>query len=116
MAAIPFLSGVKDGGVPASPTRATMTASDTIPYAQGTGQVLVLYNTTASAVTVTFTGSLATAVTYPGLGGPISLSGGKAVTVPASGATIVDLDDLSQYLQGVVTVTNGTGLVAMLYN
>lgn len=107
---------VKDAGLPTNVTRFTMSASDTIPYIQGAGMVLVLYNTTASIVNVTFTGSAAPAtISVPGIGGGFSLAGGKAVAVPATGATIIDLDDIYQYLQGTVTVTNGTGLVAMLY-
>lgn len=117
MAAITQSTGVKDGGVPANVTRITMTASDTLTYNQGTGQVLVLFNNTASAVTATFTGSAAPAsIPVLGIGGSFSLAGGKAITVPASGATVVDLDDLYQYLQGNVTITGGTGLLAMLYN
>lgn len=117
MAAITQTNGVKDNGVPANLSRTTMTASDTLTYFSGTGQVLVLYNTTAAGVTVTFAGStMPSTVPVAGVGGAFSLGAGKTVTVPASGATVVDLDDIYQYLQGNVTVTNGTGLVAMLYN
>jgi hypothetical protein len=41
---------VKDAGVPVNLTRLAMSASDTLTYNQGTGQVLVLYNTTAGAL------------------------------------------------------------------
>lgn len=109
---------VKDAGVPVNLTRLTMSASDTLTYQNGTGQVLVLYNTTASIVTVALTGNAMPAtLSVPGLGGTVSLTGGKSVSVPASGVTVVDLDDIYQYLAGGnVTITNGTGLVAMLYN
>lgn len=108
---------VKDAGVPVNLNRLTMSASDTLTYNQGTGQVLVLYNTTAAAVTIAMTGSgMAPAITVPGIGGTMSLTGGKSVTVPANGTTVVDLDDIYQYLQGGnVTITNGTGLTAHLY-
>lgn len=117
MAAI-LQSTVKDAGVPVNLTRLAMSASDTLTYNQGNGQVLVLYNTTASAVTVALAGNAMPAtLQVPGIGGTMSLTGGKSVTVPASGSTVVDLDDIYQYLQGgTVTITNGTGLVAMLYN
>lgn len=106
---------VKDANKPTDVTRVTMTASDTLTFNQGAGQMLVLYNTTAGAVTVTMTGSAAGSIAPSGYGGSISLTGGKAVTVPANGATVVDLDDIALWLQGNVTITNGTGLVAMLY-
>lgn len=109
---------VKDAGVPVNLTRLAMSASDTLTYNQGTAQVLVLYNTTAAAVTIALTGNAMPAtISVPGVGGTMSLAGGKSVTVPASGSTVVDLDDIYQYLTGgTVTITNGTGLTAMLYN
>lgn len=96
-------------------TRTTMTASDTLTYTQGAEQILVLYNTTASPVTVTMVGSAATTVSIPGMGGAINVSAGKTVQVPATGTTVVPLDDYAQYLQGNVTITGGTGLVAHLF-
>lgn len=110
-------STVKEAGVPVNLTRLAMSASDTLTYTQGAGQVLVLYNTTAAGVTVAISGNAMPAtITVPGVGGTMSLAGGKSVTVPANGATVVDLDDIYQYLVGGnVTITNGTGLVAMLY-
>jgi hypothetical protein len=116
MAAISQVT-VKDAGVPVNLTRVTMTATDTLTFNQGSGQVLVLYNTTASGVTIALTGNaMPSTLSVPGIGGTMSLAGGKSVTVPASGATAIDLDDIYQYLQGTsVTITNGTGLVAMLY-
>ena len=96
-------------------TRTTLTASDTINYTPGSGQILVMYNTAAAAVTVTITGSAATSITPPGFGGTISLAGGKAVTVPLNGTTLLALDDISAFLPGTVTVAGGVGLVAHLF-
>jgi hypothetical protein len=108
---------VKDAGVPVNVTRLTMTASDTLTFTQGARQTLVLYNTTASPVTATLTGNAMPAnIPVDGVGGVFTLTGGKGITVPASGATVVDLDDIYQYLAGgTVTITGGTGLVAMLF-
>lgn len=115
MAAITQVT-VKDAGVAVTATRTVMSASDTLTYIQGAGQVLVLYNTTASLVTVTLTGSAAPAsIPVPGIGGTFSLAGGKAIGVPASSTVVVDLDDLYQYLQGNVTLTGGIGVTAHLY-
>jgi hypothetical protein len=116
MAAITQTSGVKDGGVPVAVTRTVLSASDTLTYNSGTGQVLVLFNTTASIVNVTIAGSAAPAtIPVAGIGGTFSLAGGKVLAVPASGTLVVDLDDLFQYLQGNITLTNGTGVTAHLF-
>jgi hypothetical protein len=95
--------------------RTTMTASDTLTYVPGSGQVLFLYNTTASPIVVTITGSGATTMAPAGFGGTISLSAGKAITVPASGSVFLALDDISAYLVGTVTLTGGSGITAHLY-
>ena len=99
-------------------TRTTLTASDTLVYAPGAGQVLQLYNTTASPVVVTLTGDAPTPLNPSGYGGQVTTTGGKAVTVPASGWTHVSLDAISAFITGVnpVAVTGGTGVVAALYN
>lgn len=102
-------------GVPVAITRTALSASDTLAYTKGGKQQLFLYNTTASPVVVTITGSGASTISPEGYGGTISVAAGKAITVPASGSTLVDLDDISAYLVGTVTVTGGTGVTAHLY-
>lgn len=120
MAVIAATSGVLGSGSNGAVnlTRTTLTASDTFTYVQGAGQVLSLYNTTASLVTVTLVGSAPTPLTPSGFGGTVSTAGGKAIAVPASGWTSVELDDIWAFLtgNGTVTATGGTGLVAALYN
>jgi len=117
MAVIAQTTGVLAvGSGPTNVTRTTLTASDTLTYQQGGGQQLSLYNTTASPVTVTLTGSAPGTASLPGYG-PVSAAGGRAITVPANGWAVVKLDDIALYLasNGTVTVTNGTGLSAALY-
>lgn len=120
MAVITEMTGVNNRGssAPVNLTRTTLTASDTLTYTRGANQNLHFYNTTASAVTVTLVGTAPTALTPSGYGGTLSTSAGKAITVPASGWTMVELDDIWAFLtgSGTVTLTNGTGLVAVLYN
>jgi hypothetical protein len=99
---------------PVTLTRTTMTASDTLTYSPGARQMLFLYNTTASAVNITITGSTATSVNVPGYGS-VSVAAGKVVSVPASQSVLVDLDDISAYLSGTITLTNGTGVTAHLF-
>lgn len=119
MAVIAQTNGViqQSSSGPVNLTRTTMTASDTLTYVQGSGQTLQLYNTTASAVTVTLVGSAPTPLTPSGYGGTVSTSAGKAITVPANGWTVIELDDIWAFLtgSGTVTLTNGTGLTAALY-
>lgn len=100
---------------PVTLTRTVLSASDTLTYNQGTRQQLVLFNTTASPVTVTITGSTATTITPPGYGGTVSVASGKAVLVPATSTVLVDLDDIYAYLQGNITLTGGVGVTAHLY-
>lgn len=115
MAAIATTTNALETNGPVNIARTVLSASDTLAYVQGAKQQLFLFNTTAAAVTVTLTGSAATTISPTGYGGTISVAGGKAVTVPATGSTLVDLDDISAYLQGTVTVAGGTGVTAHLY-
>lgn len=104
-----------DGGNAANLARTTLSASDTLTYTAGSRQVVVLYNTTASLVTATIVGSLATTISPAGFGGTISVAAGKAISVPASATVLVELDDISAYLVGAITITGGVGLTAHLY-
>ncbi len=100
---------------PVNLTRSTLGASDTLTYSSGAGQKLFLYNTTASPIVATLTGASATTISPAGLGGTVSVASGKAITVPASGSTVVNLDTVSAYLLGNITLTGSTGLVGHLF-
>lgn len=95
--------------------RTNLSASDNIPYASGTHQKLKLDNNTGSPIVVTIVGSSATTISPIGLGGTVNVSGGYGITVPANSTHIVDLDTISAYLSGVITINGGTGIVAVLY-
>ena len=114
--AVIALTNVLAGNGPVTVTRTTLTASDTMVYTKGSRQKLFLVNNTAGVLTATLKGSTATTLDVPGYGGTVSLTAGKAVAVPANSSVLVDLDDIYAYLQGNVTVTGGTGLLAHLYN
>lgn len=101
--------------VPVTITRTILSAADTLVYAPGTGQILDLFNTTASPVIVTITGSTATTISPDGYGGTVSVAAGKTVAVPAGATVVVHLDDIYTYLSGNVTVTLGTGVIAQLF-
>jgi len=99
---------------PVEITRTSLSAADTLTYSSGSGQVLVLYNTTAAPVDVTIDGAGATTIAPAGYGGTISVASGKVITVPASKTMAVNLDNIAVFLAGVVAVTGGTGVDAML--
>ena len=97
-----------------SVTLTTMTASDTFTYKSGQGQILILRNTTAGALTPVIDGAGST--TYPVQGiGSVDVSTGYAVGSIAAGAEVaIPLDTIRAYLTGVITITGGTGLSASL--
>lgn len=100
---------------PLALTQTTGTSSDTFAYASGTGQKLLLLNTTGSPITATITGSTATTIAPPGLGGTVSVASGIAITVAAGALKRVSLDDISAYLSGVISISGGSGMTYMLY-
>lgn len=97
-------------------TETTMTSSDTLVYLPNTGQELILRNATAGALTVTLTGSASTNVSFPNV--PFfSVAGGYSTgSIPAGAVRLIPLDTIGAYLQGTVTLTGGTGIVASLLN
>lgn len=97
-----------------NPVKNTLTAADVITFVNGANQELVFYNPTAAAVTVTIDGANGTTVVVPNTGTTVSVAAGLAITVPIAGFTVVRLDTISAYCQGVVALTGGTGLVAFI--
>ena len=95
-----------------SPVTLTGTA-DTFTYIAGTRQTLVLRNPTGASITPTLIGSAAPASYAPDGINAQNLSAGRTLSAIAAGANIaINLDRMSQYLQGNCSVTGGTGLVA----
>jgi len=117
MAVIALTTGVTSASTAINVTRTTLTASDTLTFQRGASQILSLFNSTASPVVVTLTGTAPATLTPDGYGGSLATTGGKAITVPASGLTIINLDDIWAFLSGTgsVTVTGGTGVIASLH-
>ena len=96
-------------------TETTMTASDTLVYTPGAGQILHLRNTTAGALTVTITGSTSVAQTYTE-GGTVNYAAGlsSGSIAATTGDVMLKLDVHAGYLQGTVTLTGGTGIKASI--
>ena len=110
-------TSLRPGGI-ITPVENTLTASDTITWDQNTpGAILVLRNPTAGALSPNITGSQASAaVPVPGFG-TVSAAAGLAVGSIAAGATrIIPLDSRREFLQGTITITGGTGLIAHVLN
>lgn len=92
----------------------TLTSSDTFPFTQGTGQLLIFYNSTGSTITPQIKGDgVSGNYIAPDMGTSYSLSSGlNTVAVTAGNWWIVNLDDCRQYLAPTNTITLGSGLTA----
>lgn len=89
-------------------------ATDSLVYDESKTQVLVLQNATAGALTPVIDGAGGTTVNAPGVGS-VDVSAGYSVGSIAAGAQkAIVLSTISAYLQGVIAITGGTGIVAML--
>ena len=108
-------TSIKPGGV-ITPTENTLTSSDVLIWDANTpGAILSLRNPTAGALSPVITGSQApSALAVDGFG-PVNASAGITVGSIAAGASReIPLDSRRQYLQGTITITGGTGLVAKI--
>lgn len=93
----------------------TMTSSDTFNYQPGTGQLLYLRNPTGGALTPVINGSLNTAAVVNGGPDIATTSGLTLPAVPATtGSVVIPLDTIAAYLQGTITITGCTGMIAVL--
>lgn len=100
---------------PVTLTNTTGGSSDTFAYASGTRQMLHLYNSTGSTITSTIVGSTATTISPSGYGGTISVSAGVAIAVAAGASRIVNLDTVSAFLSGTISISGGTGMTYNLF-
>lgn len=94
-------------------TEVTLTASDTLAYDPGVpGSVLLLRNPTGGALSPTITGSLASSAIPVDGYGTVSAASYAVGSIPAGAARVIPLDSIKRYLEGVVTIAGGAGLVA----
>jgi len=96
-------------------TPQTLTAADVLVYEPTKKQLLHLNNVTAGALTVVIDGADGTTVAVPGLGS-VSVAAGLSITLAAGEVKAVILTTIRHYLQGVVAITGGTGIKAMIFN
>lgn len=98
-------------GVPLTAT--TLTASDTLTFREGAGQTLLMHNGTAGSLTVVLNDSDVTSVPVEGVGS-VSVSAGISVVLAAGARAAVLLDNSRRRWRGVISVTGGTGISAVL--
>jgi hypothetical protein len=104
------------GSGPRTAVSTTLTANNGFVYNPGTGQILILRNATAGALTPLLDGADGTTVPVAGIGN-VSVSGGfSAGSVAASATIAIPLDTISAYLQGAINVTGVTNMIAILLN
>lgn len=113
MAAIASINARPAGSFTAALT--TLTASDTITFDPRFKQLLVVRNPTAGSLTLKIDGDGGTTVTKPGVG-PVTVSGGYDIVIPAGESRAVVLGTISDYCQGVVTLTGAATCIAQLFN
>lgn len=98
-------------------TITTLGASDTFVYSPGARAVLYLNNASGGALTPKIDG--AGASTSYSCSGILNqdLSGGYTLASIANGDTVaINLDSISAYLKGVITIDGASGIEATLIN
>ena len=97
-------------------TQTTLTPVNTFVYKPGTGQILILRNATAGALTPVLDGAGGTTVPVAGIGNVSVAAGFNAGSVAAAATIAIPLDTISAFLQGVITVTGCNNMIATLLN
>jgi hypothetical protein len=95
-------------------SRTTLGASDTFVYNPSKNPVLELDNVTGGALTPKIDGAGGTVVPVAGVGDVSVADGLTLESIPAGAKVAIPLRSISAYLQGVITVTGGTGIKASL--
>lgn len=93
----------------------TLTSSDTITFDTRFKQLMVVRNATGSSVTLKIDGDGGTTVTKPGVGS-VTVSGGYDIVIADGASAAVVLNTISDYCQGVVTLTGASGATLQLFN
>ena len=113
MAAIASINAAQVGAFAAA--LSTLSASDTITFTPSRKQLLVLRNPTGGSLSLTIDGDGGTSVAVDGLGS-VPVSSGITIAVPAGESRAVVLSTIRHYLQGTVTLSGASGLVAQLFD
>jgi len=90
----------------------TLNGTDSLTYEPG--DVLILRNATGGSLTPTIDGADGTTWPAPGIG-TVTISAGLSLgAIPLGVTIVVPLDSIRAYLQGVIAITGGTGLVGSI--
>ena len=92
----------------------TLGASDTFVYNAKRNPVLVLDNVTGGALTPLIDGADGTTVPVIGIGNVSVASGYTTPSIGAGAKAFIPLKSIEKYLQGVITITGGTGIKASI--
>lgn len=106
-------TNMQGGGVKAV-TETTLTGTDTFSYSAFKRPVLLLRNPTGGSLTVNIDGAGATTVAVPGVGNVNIADGYSTGAIGAGASRAIELSTIEKYLQGVIAVTGGNGIVASL--
>jgi hypothetical protein len=96
----------------------TASASDTLTYIAGSGQLVEMDNTTGGSLTLVIKGSAPSAAyPVPNTSTTMDLTSGYSVVIAASAKKIVNLDKISAYLagNGQVTLSGAATLKITVY-
>lgn len=93
-------------------TVTTLGASDTFVYSPRS--ILILNNVTGGALTPNIDGAGGTTVPVAGIGAVDVSAGYTTPSIGAGASAAIPLDTISAYLQGVITITGGSGIEAQL--
>lgn len=94
-------------------TNNTLTASDTLVYQPGSGQMLIVQNDTGGSVTLNIDGDGQDDFDVAGYG-TVDVSGGLDVVIADGAFCFIPLDTISHFLKGTVTLTGASGAQALL--
>lgn len=92
----------------------TLGASDTLTYNPSKKPVLILDNVTGGALTPNIDGAGGTVEPVDGIGDVNVSAGYTTPSIPAGGKVAIELNTISKFLKGVVTITGGSGIKASI--
>lgn len=95
-------------------TETTLDGTDSFVYTEGLTKYLILRNPTVGALSPVIDGDGAVSEYLPGVGAVSTASGYAVGSIAAGAVAVVNLSAIRSYLRGAISITGGTGLVAIL--
>ena len=107
MAALTVTAATGPG--PKTLTVNTLSASDTVTFAQG--DIIHFRNPTGGSLTATLIGADNSVQGVPGLGNVTTSGGITSGSIATTASAVMMFDAVKYYLQGVVTITGASGML-----